>query len=116
MASRTKANESIPRGLNRAEHTNAFVPTRRAGYYIRMGYLAGRGHSSPRIADELADGIHPSYVRTALRRAGIPQPEAFCQVPLTAMQRCWLEYRAEKEGVSSDEYLRRMVAENLMSS
>jgi hypothetical protein len=86
-----------------------FVETRTSAYYIKLGYLAGLGRSSVRIAEELGDGIHPSYVRTALRRAGFPQADIFCQVPLTNLQRYTLCWHAEKAGMTPEEWLAQQI-------
>lgn len=88
---------------------NAFVEKRSGAFFGRLGYLAGLGWSSPLIAEEMGDGVHPSYVRTLIRRWGFSRPKAWCLVPLTNIQRRWLAYKAEKEGVTPEEWLRRHV-------
>ena len=106
----SKTVRNLPTDRYRGPHT--FVETRTAAYYGRMGYLAGLGRPSLIIAAQLGDGIHPSTVRKTLNRWGIAPGDgnAWCQVPLSPMERAWLIYRAEKEGVSPEEWLRRRVA------
>ena len=100
--------KNLPTDRHRTPH--AFVETRTGAYYGKLGYLAGQGRSCEYIAAQMGDGIHPSYVRTLLTRWGFPRPQAYCQVPLTFLQRQWLEHRAEKEAITPEEWLRRRVA------
>ena len=107
MPIQTKKRVNLP--TDRQRGGASFVETRSGAYYGKLGYLAGFGRSSIRIAEEMGDGVHPSYVRTLLRRWGFPQSETWCQVPLTNLQRYTLAWRAEKDGITPEEWLRRLV-------
>ena len=98
----------LPTDRYRGGH--AFVETRTGAYYGRLGYFAGLGHSSVRIAEEMGDRINPSTVRKMLSRWGIPQQRLWCQVPLTRMQRATLIWRAERAGMAPEEWLAQIVA------
>ncbi|WP_173089023.1 hypothetical protein [Devosia sp. 1635] len=106
-----------PRKLptDRKRNRGGFVETRTGAYYGKLGYLAGLGRPANRIAEEMGDGISEGYVRVLLQRWGVGpgSGEAWCQVPLTNLQRTWLNYRATKEGISPEEWLRRKIVELL---
>lgn len=104
----TKLEKTLPTDRHRGG--NGYVETRSSAFYIRLGYLAGLGRSSVQIAEELGGEVNASYLRTALRRAGITKGEIFCQVPLTNLQRYTLAYKAEREGVTPEEWLRARVS------
>lgn len=90
---------------------NAFVETRTGAYYGKLGYLAGLGRSSVTIAEAMGDGIHPAFVRTLLRRWGIEhRPQALVMVPVTAVERCAVNYRAEQAGLSAEEWLYQVIS------
>ena len=59
--------------IDRQRGGNAYVQIRSSAFYIRLGYLAGLGRSSVQIAEELGGEVNASYLRSALRRAGIAQ-------------------------------------------
>jgi hypothetical protein len=96
-----------------------FIPTRSPSFYVRVGWLAALGRPARLIADEMTRAghsrPHEAYIRTLLRRSGILKGQkAHCLVPLTDIERAWLNYRAEKEGVSPEEWLRRHVVEAVL--
>jgi len=87
-----------------------FIETRTGAYYGQLGYLTGLGRSAENIAEAMGDGIHPAYVRTLWRRWGLETAEARCMVPLTNPERAMLAWRAEKRGMTPEEWLRRIAA------
>ena len=108
----TKLEKTLPTDRHRGG--NAYVETRSSAFYIRLGYLAGLGRSSVQIAEEFGGEVNASYLRSALRRAGIAKGEIFCQVPLTNLQRYKLAYKAERDGVTPEEWLRKRLIEVLL--
>ena len=99
----TKLEKTLPTDRHRGG--NGYVETRSSAFYIRLGYLAGLGRSSVQIAEELGGEVSSSYL------PGITKGEIFCQVPLTNLQRYTLAYKAEKEGVTPEEWLRKLLLE-----
>jgi hypothetical protein len=98
------------RPTDRQRGGHAFTETRTGAYYGKLGYLTGLGRSAVNIAESMGDGIHPSYVRTLWRRWGLETAEARCLVPLTTAERCTLAWRAEKRGMTPEEWLRQIAA------
>lgn len=76
----------------------------------RVAAMAAQGRSSIQIAEALHDGTSPATVRAMLLKwrvqtTGTP----FCQVPLSITTRAWLGWRAERRGLTPEEYLRQVV-------
>lgn len=87
-----------------------FAETRSGRYYAKLGYLTGLGRSSVEVAEAMGDGIHPAYVRTLWRRWRFETHQPRCLVPLTIAERALLTWRAEKLGITPEEWLRRIAA------
>lgn len=86
-------------------------PNRKA---IKVGFLAGRGNSSPGIAQILNDGTSAETIRTQLQRAeleavGENRSKFYVPVKLTSFERAQLTARAATRGMSLDEWMRRVV-------
>lgn len=81
---------------------------------VKVGYLAGRGNSSPAIAKILGDGTTEESIRTQLQRAeleaiGANKSMFYVPVKLTAYERTQITKRATARGISLDEWMRRVV-------
>ncbi|MEX2552591.1 MAG: hypothetical protein WD627_06285 [Actinomycetota bacterium] len=87
-----------------------FVDKRSNAWAGRLGYLTGLGRSSDQIAEELGDGLHPAFVRTCWGRWGIRPAEIHAVVPLTRLERVTLLWRAEKLGLTPEEWLRQVAS------
>jgi hypothetical protein len=84
----------------------------KAGY---VGFLTGRGYTSPEIEKILADGTSRETVRGMWRRWGLPLPEtggrrcAVLPVALSVDARRRLGIRAKKVGITPEEWIRRIL-------
>lgn len=96
------------RPTDRYRGGNAFVDKRSNAWAGQLGYFTKLGRSSVQIAEELADGLHPAFVRTCWIRWGISPAEIHATIPLTRLERVGLVWRAEKVNLSSEEWLRRI--------
>jgi hypothetical protein len=79
----------------------------------KVGYLTGLGRTSDAIATELADGTHPSTVRSLWTLWGIGgRRKAGVLVPLTlsTYEARTLQARATDRGMTPEEWIRRVAA------
>lgn len=78
-----------------------------------VGFLLGRGYSSPAIAEVLADGTRPETVRDMSKKWGLPSwgksQEYFVVVQLKGRDRAHLTTRAAQHGLGMEEYCRRLL-------
>lgn len=78
---------------------------------IKVGYLHGRGNSSPAIASKLKDGTTAATIRTQLQRAGLTDGSRIFRVSvvLSSYQRTQLTARAAARGMDLEEWMRLVV-------
>jgi hypothetical protein len=78
-----------------------------------IGFLLGRGYSSPAIAEILKDGTSDATVRDMAKKWGLPSwgrsSECFVVVPMKQRDRATVAARAKQEGLSQEEYCRRFL-------
>ena len=79
-----------------------------------IGFLTGRGYSSIAIAETLDDGTSSATIRLMQRKwslhsAGFSGDEVTISVPFTSRQRANLAARAAQNGLSIEEYCRRLL-------
>lgn len=91
----------------------AYVERKTNAWAAFIGFLLGRGYSSPAIAEMLADGTSDATVRDMSKKWGLPSwgrsSECFVVVPMKQRDRATIAARAAQEGLSQEEWCRRMV-------
>lgn len=76
----------------------------------RVVSLAAAGRSSIAIAEELRDGTSAAAIRSMLHKWSVETTgEPFCKVPLSTRTRAWLLWRAERRGLTPEQYLAKVV-------
>lgn len=80
---------------------------------IRVGFLAGRGHQSPDIADYLNDGTSSNTVRRVLAWAGLQdfgkhRNATYVPVRLSVYERRVLGELAAKRGMALETWIRNV--------
>lgn len=93
---------------------HAFVEQRTNSWAAFIGFMLGRGHSSEAIAEILDDGTESGTVRSMAQRWGLPtwgrKSDGFIVIPVTQRQRANIHARAAQNGLSAEEYSRRILA------
>lgn len=91
----------------------AFEEKRTNAWAAFVGFMLGRGYSSPLIAQRLADGTGDATVRDMAKKWGLPShgrsSECFVVVPMKQRDRATIAARAGQEGLSQEEWCRQML-------
>lgn len=76
-----------------------------------IGYGHGCRYSSVLIAEQLGDGTDDATIRKMIREWGLPSFSRGIElsIPLSRMQRSYIEARARQNSLSPTEYCRRML-------
>lgn len=82
---------------------------------LRVGFLLGRGRQAPDIAIELADGTTAATIRmmrgwAGLKEFGKARGATSAVVQLTSAQARLLRKRAKQQGLTTEEWLRRVAS------
>lgn len=105
--------ESISRPrTSRFRGGHAFEERRTNAWAAFIGFLLGRGYSSVAVAESLADGTDDATVRLMAKKWGLRagrDNKANLSIPLTVLQRAHIAARAGQNGLSVEEYCRRML-------
>lgn len=93
---------------------NTYTETRTNAWAGMLGFLTGRGYSSVAIAETLGEGTSSETVRRmwtlwGLRGRGLKTREVCIMVPMRERERAHLAARAEQNGLSLEEYCRRIL-------
>jgi hypothetical protein len=93
--------------------TWSFAPKWTNAKAARVAYLATLGRSSVAIAEALGDGTDGGTIRCMLNTWGIALPDGEIRslIQLTNRERYALKWRAEREGLEPEEWLRRKAVE-----
>ena len=102
------------RRTSRHRGGNAFTEVRTNAWAGMLGFLTGRGYSSVAIAETLGEGTTPETVRSmwtkwGFRGRGLLTREVSVTVPLKERERAHLTARADQNGLSVEEYCRRIL-------
>jgi hypothetical protein len=77
---------------------------------VRIVALALAGRSSVQIAEALRDGTTPGSIRSMLSKWNVQSTgEPFCKVPLKTRTRAHLGWRAERRGLTPEEYAAQVI-------
>ena len=92
---------------------NAFEERRTNAWAAFIGFLLGRGYSTVAIAEALDDGTSDATIRTMARKWDLPswgkKSDGFLVIPMKERDRARIADRAAQEGLSPEEYCRRML-------
>lgn len=99
--------------MSRHRGGNAYIEKWTNARAAFIGFLLGRGYSSPVIAETLADGTSDATVRDMAKKWGLPSwgrsSDCFMVIPMKQRDRATIAARAQQEGLSQEEWCRRMV-------
>ena len=91
----------------------AYEEKRTNAWAAFIGFLLGRGYSSPAIEEILADGTSHATVRDMAKKWGLPShgrsSDCFVVIPMKQRDRATMAARAQQEGLSMEEYARRFL-------
>lgn len=92
---------------------NAFVESRTNAWAAFVGFMLGRGYSSPLIEERLGDGTSSATVRDMAKKWGLPShgksSDCFVVIPMKQRDRATIAQRAAQEGLSQEEWCRRLL-------
>lgn len=89
----------------------------RSRWLLRMGFHLGRGHSSVKVAELLADGTGPETIRHMFQTAELPSPgrrRVIVPLNLESWERDILQRHADERRITVHDLIYRMVASGLV--
>ena len=91
----------------------AFIERKTNAWAAFIGFMLGRGYSSPAIAESLSDGTTDATVRDMAKKWGLPSwgrsSDCFIVIPMKQRDRATIAARAGQEGLSQEEFCRRFL-------
>jgi hypothetical protein len=91
----------------------AYEEKRTNAWAAFIGFMLGRGYSTPAIAQRLADGTSDATIRHMSKLWGLPSwgksSDCFVVVPMKQRDRATIAARAGQEGLSQEEWCRRLL-------